>query len=118
MSRPLLLVALLFLLPAAVLAEDSLTGPARATAAETLVIAGTRFRLAGVAAPDAERRCGMVACAEAARARLAALAGTGPVTCSRDARLGHGVYQGTCRLADGRDPAQILLAEGLLVPAP
>lgn len=116
MSR-LLLLALLFLPPAA-RAEGSVTGPARATAAETLVIAGTRFRLAGVAAPDAERRCGMVSCAEAARARLAALAGTGPVTCTRGSRLGHGVYQGTCRLADGRDLARLLVEEGLLVPAP
>ena len=114
MSRALL-VALL-LLPAAARAEDSVTGPARATAAETLVIAGTRFRLAGVAAPD--RSCGMVSCAEAARARLAALAATGPVTCTRAARLGHGVYAGACRLADGRDPAQVLVQEGLLAPSP
>lgn len=116
MTRVLLLA--LLLAPAGAVAADSLTGPARATAAETLVIQGTRFRLAGVTAPDPGRRCGMTACAEAARARLAALAGTGPVTCTRDARLGHGVYQGTCRLADGRDPAQLLVEEGLLVPAP
>lgn len=114
MTRAILLA--LLLLPEAAAAADSATGPARAGASDTLVIGGTRFRLAGVAAPAAGRLCQAVPCAEAARARLAALIAAGPVTCGRDARLGHGVYEGTCRLADGRDIGRILLAEGLLDP--
>lgn len=108
----------LLLLPGAAAAADNLTGPARASAADTLVIGGTRFRLAGVAAPAADRLCGGLPCIKAARARLAALVTAGPVTCGRDTRLGHGVYEGTCRLADGRDLGHLLRAEGLLDAAP
>lgn len=113
--RTYLLAAALLLLPpqAATVAAETTTGPARATAPETLVIAGTRFRLAEVRVPDGS--CGGVPCADAARARLAELAAAGgPVTCSREARLGHGVYRSRCRLADGRDVAGILTGEGLL----
>lgn len=113
MKRALLVVLLATAPP--VLAADTVTGPARATAAETLVVANARVRFAGYAAPPEDARCGMTSCAEVARARLAALvAAGGPVTCVREARLGHGVYQGSCRLADGRDPARVLADEGLL----
>lgn len=97
-------------------AADTVAGPARATAPETLVVANARVRFAGFE-PAEEGSCGPAACAEAARARLAELVASGPVTCTRDARLGHGVYQGSCRLADGRDPARVLADEGLLRPA-
>jgi endonuclease YncB( thermonuclease family) len=110
---PALLLALLATAPA--LAADTITGPARATAPETLVVANARFRFVGFAA--VEGSCVGVPCAEAARARLAELVAAGPVTCTRGARLGHGVYAGTCRLADGRDPARVLAEEGLLLPA-
>lgn len=110
------LVAVLAAAPALAAAADTVTGPARATAPETLVIANTRVRFAGFAAPSAEARCGPASCAEAARARLAELVAAGPVTCTREARLGHGVYQGSCRLADGRDPARVLADERLLRP--
>ena len=114
-AAPILLAALLAAAGPAALAADTVTGPARATASETLVVANARVRLAGFAA--AEGACGALACAEAARARLAELvASSGPVTCTRGARLGHGVHEGTCRLADGRDPARVLADEGLLRP--
>jgi endonuclease YncB( thermonuclease family) len=112
-AAPLLLLAALAAAGQAP-AADTVTGPARATGPETLVVANARVRLAGFAA--AEGSCGAVPCAEAARARLAELVASGPVTCSRDARLGHGVYAGACRLADGRDPARVLAGEGLLRP--
>ena len=108
---------LLLLPPLAATAAETTTGSARATAPETLVIAGTRFRLAEVRVPDGS--CEGVPCAQAAQARLAELAAAGPMTCSREARLGHGVYRSRCRLADGRDVAGILTGEGLLqVAAP
>jgi endonuclease YncB( thermonuclease family) len=81
------------------------------------VVANVRIRLAGFTAPAPDARCGKVPCAEKAMARLAELAAMGPVTCTRGARAGHGVYSGTCQLADGRDSARILGDEGLSQPA-
>ena len=94
----------------------TLSGEARALAPETVVIKGTRVRFAGFSAPPADARCGGGACADAATERLAELVAGGPLTCSRATRLGHGVYAGSCRLADGRDPARVLADEGLLRP--
>jgi endonuclease YncB( thermonuclease family) len=98
-------------------AADTVSGPARATAPETLVVANVRIRFEGFTAPAPNARCGDASCADKAVARLTELAATGPVTCRRGARAGHGVYAGTCQLADGRDPARILADEGLLQPA-
>lgn len=114
LTRTALLAVLLALVSPAS-AADTVTGPARATAAETLVVANGRVRFAGFVA--AEGTCGTVSCAEAAQARLAELVTSGPVTCTRATRLGHGVHEGTCRLTDGRDPARVLADEGLLRPA-
>jgi hypothetical protein len=115
MPRWTLALALL-LAPSMSQAADTVSGPARATAPETLVVANVRIRFAGFTAPALDARCGEAACAEKAVARLAELAATGPVTCTRGARAGHGVYSGSCHLSDGRDPAQILAGEGLLRP--
>jgi endonuclease YncB( thermonuclease family) len=114
----LVLVLVLVLVSSVAQAADTVSGPARATAPETLVVANVRIRFTGFTAPASDARCGEAACAEKAVARLAELAATGPVTCTRGARAGHGVYSGTCRLADGRDPARVLAEEGLLRPEP
>lgn len=90
------LAACLAAIPA--VAADEIVGPARATAADTLVVRNTRIRLDGVGTSDAE----------AAKRRLADLVSVGEVRCRRGARLGHGVYAGTCTLADGRDVATAL----------
>jgi endonuclease YncB( thermonuclease family) len=111
-----MLAPALILTSGTALAADTVSGPARATAPETLVVANVRIRFSGFTAPAPDARCGETACADKALARLAELAATGPVTCTRGVRAGHGVYSGTCRLADGRDPAQVLAGEGLLRP--
>jgi endonuclease YncB( thermonuclease family) len=110
------LALVLLLAPSMTQAADTVSGPARATAPETLVVANVRIRFAGFTAPASDARCGEATCAEKAVARLVELVATGPVTCTRGARAGHGVYSGSCRLADGRDPAQVLAGEGLLRP--
>jgi succinoglycan biosynthesis protein ExoI len=101
-------------------AADELSGPAKVRGPETLAIAGARVRLSGVEAPDAAARCatatGEASCEEAATAALEALAAVGPVTCTKERRLGHGYFLGHCRGADGTDPAEQMLREGLLRP--
>ena len=100
-NRLIALAAASFLLPAGVaLAQDEATGQARAVAPDSLAIGGTRFRLAGVeGVPQGE-------------VALQALVGAGTVTCSRERRFGHGVYEGRCRLADGSDVSLRLLRGG------
>jgi endonuclease YncB( thermonuclease family) len=105
-------LALGFTLGTSHAAEDTLSGTAIARDGTTVAIGGTRIRLAGLTAPD-EARCGAKSCADAARVRLAALVDGHPIACTKERRLGHGIWQGRCTLADGTDPALVLLAEGL-----
>jgi endonuclease YncB( thermonuclease family) len=98
--------------------EDGLVGPAKVRGPDTLVIAGARVKLAGVLPPEDAARCGPVACAEAAVAALAEVVGEGPVSCAKERRLGHGYFLGHCRTTAGADPAEALLARGLLQPGP
>jgi succinoglycan biosynthesis protein ExoI len=112
--------ALFATLGGAAQAADELSGPAKVRGPETLAIAGARVRLSGVEAPDATARCatadGEASCEVAATAALEALAASGPVTCAKERRLGHGYFLGRCRAADGTDPAERLLRQGLLEP--
>jgi endonuclease YncB( thermonuclease family) len=118
MAGSLRLGLLLALLGSGSASADTLTGPARATAPETLVVANARIRFNGYDALPADAICGGRPCAEAAVAHLGELVAAGSVTCERGARAGHGVYAGSCRLADGRDPAVVLAEEGLLRRSP
>ena len=59
-----------------------------------------------------------ISCVEAANAVLRELVDSGPVACVKERRLGHGFFLGHCRTADGTDPAETLLARGLLLPQP
>ena len=120
MRRRVAAVALALAVVGPAQAADELSGPAKVRGPETLAIAGARVRLAGVEAPDATARCatadGGTSCEEAATAALEALAAAGPVTCVKERRLGHGYFLGRCRAADGTDPAERLLRQGLLRP--
>jgi endonuclease YncB( thermonuclease family) len=120
MKRPTAGLALALALGGLAQAADELGGPAKVRGPETLAIGGARVRLAGVEAPDATARCatadGEASCEEAATAALETLAATGPVTCTKERRLGHGYFLGLCRTADSTDPAERLLRQGLLQP--
>lgn len=113
------LAALVLVLAAGVAAaEEPVSGVARARDGWTVAIGGVRVRFAGVLEPVALRQCGKVACDEAARVRLAALVDGHEITCSRERRLGHGIYRGVCAVKEVGDPALVLLREGLLRAAP
>ncbi|HEX6012828.1 MAG TPA: hypothetical protein VFY87_13735, partial [Geminicoccaceae bacterium] len=121
MRRRVAAVALALALGGPAQAADELSGPAKVRGPETLVIAGARVRLLGIEAPDEADRCATadgeeISCEEAAMAALEALAATGPVTCAKERRLGHGYFLRRCRAADGTDPAERLLRQGLLRP--
>jgi len=104
--------------PLALAAQVPASGEARVRDAVTLAIGGVRIRLGGIEAPPEDAACaGGVACAQAARDALSRAVDGQIVACERARRLGHGVYQGACALADGRDPALILLRAGLATPA-
>jgi endonuclease YncB( thermonuclease family) len=121
MKRLLAVVALWMVLAGPAVAEEQVTGAAKARGPETLAIAGARIRLSGVTAPAETARCasdaGAAPCTEAATAALEAFAAPGPVTCVKERRLGHGYFLGHCRTSDGTDPAEALLQQGLLAPA-
>ena len=89
MRRRVAAVALALAVVGPAQAADELSGPAKVRGPETLAIAG---------------------------ARVEALAAAGPVTCAKERRLGHGYFLGRCRAADGTDPAERLLRQGLLRP--
>lgn len=106
----------LLALPA--LALDPATGTAKARDGWTIAIGGVRVRLAGLTEPAADRACGARTCAEAAAARLGEAVDGRSITCSRERRLGHGFYLGRCTLADGADPALLLIEQGLAKAEP
>ena len=119
MSSRLLLAptaALLLALALPSAADETVRGTATARDATTVAIGGVRIRLDGLVLPD-ESRCGVVSCASAARDRLAGLVSGQEISCGMQRRLGHGIWQGRCKLADGTDPALVLLTEGLAEPA-
>lgn len=90
------ILAVLFLLAARVPWEqgEQMQGVAHVVDGDTLVIAATRIRLAGIDAPEIGQSCvrdgGPYACGEAARATLARLAGTSQLICQG---RGHDRYQ-------------------------
>ena len=100
-----------------VAATEPATGLAKARDEWTIAIGGVRVRLAGIVPAPAERRCeDDVSCAQAALALLATQVDARRIRCTRDQRLGHGVYLGRCTLEGGDDPAEILLRAGLAEP--
>lgn len=117
----LLLLGLVVAAPAG--AVDEAAGQARALGPATIAIGGLRMRLAYIVAPEGSAHCGTAACADIATQRLRALVTGRMVRCTKERRLGHGVYGGRCRLEDGTDLAETLLREGLAhsdgpLPAP
>lgn len=98
-------------------ADDSVKGPAQVRDSVTIAIAGSRFRLADITAPEKET-CGGKDCAEVAMLILGAKLSGHEVTCAKDRRLGHGYFLARCKLDDGTDVAILSVEEGLAVPLP
>ena len=94
------------------LADKPISGTAEASDGDTLRIGTVKVRLFGVDAPEITQRCGGWDCGRAAAARLAALAGAGPATCTPRETDRYGRIVATCTVA-GVDLGDRLVAEGL-----
>ena len=94
------------------LADKPISGIAAASDGDTLRIGAVKVRLFGIDAPELAQMCGDWACGAAAAARLAELAGTGPVTCTPRETDRYGRIVATCTVA-GVDLGDRLVAEGL-----
>jgi endonuclease YncB( thermonuclease family) len=109
------LLLLAALCPAS-LADDAVTGTARALSGDALIVRGTRILLFGLTAPNEAMQCrtetGLSSCAEAALDALDAIVREQQITCTLVRKVGHGAYQGRCRLADETDIGLTLLRAG------
>lgn len=94
------------------LADKPIHGTAEASDGDTLRIGGVKVRLFGIDAPELSQVCGGWACGAAAAARLAALVGAGPATCTPRDTDRYGRVVATCTVA-GVDLGARLVAEGL-----
>ena len=107
---------ILALLTGGAAAADGVIGRGHAFRADIVIVRGTKVLLGEVAAPDDGERCvvdaGIVACGDAARDALDTLLSTDPVTCTFARKIGHGAFEGACRLSDGTDVAVRLLQSG------
>lgn len=107
---------ILALLTGGAAAADGVTGRGHAFRADIVIVRGTKVLLGEVATPDDGERCvvdaGIMACGDAARDALDTLLSTDPVTCTFARRIGHGAFEGACRLSDGTDVAVRLLQSG------
>jgi endonuclease YncB( thermonuclease family) len=105
-------------MPGAASALDPLAGEARATGPTTIVVQGTRVRLAGLdpslATPACTERPDE--CAQGAQAALEVLVAGQPVVCRPERRLGHGSLLGACDLPDARDLGESLISAGWALP--
>ena len=112
---PILAAAALlaFALPAQ---TETLTGKARVIDGDTLAVAGERFRLNGVDAPETRQTCTRDgrpwACGKAATQAMRELVGRNPVRCEVSGRDKYGRAIATC-FTDGRDLQQQLVRQGL-----
>ena len=111
-----LLLAGLSVLATALLREETAAGHAYAIDGDTLELAGTRMRLAGIDAPELHQTCMRDGqswdCGIAARRALAAALRSGPVTCTHRRSDKYGRPLARC-MVDGQDIAALLVAQGL-----
>ena len=98
-------------------AGQEVAGVGRAFAGDIVIVRGAKIRLPGYELPAADETCAKgqaaVPCVEAALEALRGLLGEGSVTCVLESKVGHGSYQGPCRLADGADLGEALVQRGL-----
>lgn len=111
-------VALLASVVAAAAAPSPpLHGQARVVDGDTLTVAATRVRLAGVDAPETDQVCLDAqarpwTCGIAARDALAALVGRGDVDCEPSGTDAYGRTLAACRSSEGRDLQAELVRRG------
>lgn len=86
----------------AVASGTTLSGTARATAGDEVIIHGARVRLFGIVAPAPGSECASSAghwpCGNRARAALARLVDGERLSCDARHRIGHGHWQAVCYL--------------------
>jgi endonuclease YncB( thermonuclease family) len=109
---------LILLILIAIPARAELAGPARAIAGDTLVVAGTLVRLAGIDAPEFDQTCSRGeetwSCGDAAAQVLAAAVAEGEVVCRAEEAIGEDTVRARCD-SGGRDLALQVLAAGFAV---
>ena len=114
-----LLVALLFLLPTAAMADVS--GSALVMDGDTVTVQGQDISLYGIHAPSIVQSCGMDEdvwqCGWDAANRLETIIGTSTVTCTDVVENEDGKLVGRCS-AEGVDLAGVMIDEGLAVADP
>ncbi|MCP1337378.1 thermonuclease family protein [Futiania mangrovi] len=93
-------------------AAETFSGRARAVDGDTLVVAGRRVRLDGIAAPELDEARGA-----ASRARMAALVQGKTVTCEDRGRDRYGRTVGRC-FVEEEDVARLIVAAGLARDCP
>jgi len=117
--RRVFAAALLFLLPAAALAEVS--GSALVMDGDTVTVQGQDITLYGIHAPSIVQSCGMDAeiwqCGWDAANRLEAIIANRTVTCTDIVENADGKLVGRCA-AEGEDLAGAMIDEGLAVADP
>lgn len=112
MTRTFILCLLLLALASPALAGETISGPARARDADTLVVAGIPVRLNGVAAPELSEPGG----AEATAAMVRMIAGR-IVTCELNGQRTHDRMVGICYV-DGVDVGEAIIAAGFARDCP
>lgn len=114
-----LVVALMFLFPAAAMAEVS--GSALVMDGDTVTVQGQDISLYGVNAPSIVQSCGiddgMWQCGWDAANRLEEIIAGRTVTCTDVEENAEGKLIGRCNV-DGEDLAGVMIDEGLAVPDP
>lgn len=117
-SLAVLILAGLVLATEALLRREIREGSAFAVDGDTLDLAGTHVRLAGIDAPELHQDClrdgRPWACGAAARRALAAALRQGPVSCASSERDVYGRPVARCRVA-GLDLSEHMVREGLAI---
>ncbi len=107
------LAVLLLLLPSAALADA--VGAARVIDGETIEVAGQRFRLYGIDAPEPEQSCELgaktIRCGSIAKTALMDLTAGATVSCAPREKAAGGIAVATC-LADGFDLSRNMVHTG------
>jgi len=121
MKRILITSIVFALAPALPAVAQTTSGPARAVDGDTLEIAGQRFRLQGIDAPELSQTCMRAGatwpCGKEAAERLEQLITGKSVTCEQEAIDAYGRVIGVCRVGP-LDLGQLLIDAGMAVTLP
>ena len=112
----ILIAAVLLALPLNVAVAGKPQTATRVVDGDTLAIAGDKYRLSGIDAPESKQTCGDTrapwACGTAAAEALRGKVKGGQVQCRREDRDRYGRFVATCYLADGTDLNAWMVAQG------